>query len=135
MAISTNPALPRPPGFGNLSAMQGEIPNRLREWRKARGLTLDQLAERLGTTNQTLSRYERGERSLTIDLLLQIAPHLDCKPADLLPDPESAWSDDARRLAVIYEKLEEADRAALLRVALSLGGETDKVVPLRRKLS
>lgn len=32
----------------------------LREWRKGRGLTLDALAEKLGTNKYMLSRYENG---------------------------------------------------------------------------
>ncbi|HMN15693.1 MAG TPA: helix-turn-helix domain-containing protein, partial [Bellilinea sp.] len=39
-------------------------PNRIAELREKRGLTQDQLAQRVGTTNQTISRLERGIRRL-----------------------------------------------------------------------
>ncbi|WP_205854061.1 helix-turn-helix domain-containing protein [Phenylobacterium kunshanense] len=41
-------------------------PNRIREQREAAGLTLQALAERIGTTNQQLSHLELGKRELTV---------------------------------------------------------------------
>jgi transcriptional regulator with XRE-family HTH domain len=45
----------------------------LREWRKYRGLTLTELAERVGTTQATLSRYETGARRITTETLQKFA--------------------------------------------------------------
>lgn len=136
MAIMTAQALCERPARGTLPAMKGRYPNRIREWRKAAGLTQPALAERLGTTNQNISRYERGERSLTVDLLLQIAPALGCRPADLLPDGESVWDSQVHRLAAAFARLDEADRAALERmiVALAERGDEPEPAPLRRRL-
>ncbi len=114
-------------------------PNRIREWRRHRGLSLEQLAERVGSTNQTIGRYERGERSVTIDVLLQLAPALGVKPADLLPDPESILSDEERRLMRAASELGAEDRAALLRIAQALGreddGDSEDKPRLKRRLS
>ena len=41
--------------------------------RKSFNLTLQQLAEELGTSNQVLSRYERGEREADYETLAKIA--------------------------------------------------------------
>ena len=110
-----------PGRIGNVVDMPIEsLPNRLREWRKAAGLSLEELAARVGTNNTTLSRYERGLRSVTIDLLEQIAPHLECKAADLLPDPESVLDDRERRLIRAFEALDLTDQEALLRIADAL---------------
>lgn len=97
-------------------------PNRLREWRKDAGLSLEELAFRVGSTTATLSRYERGQRSMTLDLLVQLAPHLGCKPADLLPDPESVLSETERALIAGYKELDPEDRALVLRMVQGLVG-------------
>jgi transcriptional regulator with XRE-family HTH domain len=120
MAISTDPSLPPVHRNGNVIDMPRRLPNRLREWRRANGLTLEQLAARLETTNQTLSRYELGKRSLTIDLLEQIAPVLGCRPADLLPDPESSLDDRERRMLRAFKTLGPGDGDYLVKVAEAL---------------
>src|SRR5262252_7978509 len=48
----------------------------LRQWRKYRGLTLTELAERLGTTQPALSRYETGERQVSVEMLVKLAAEL-----------------------------------------------------------
>lgn len=45
----------------------------VREWREHRGMTLEQLAERAGTTHATLSRLERGKQPYGQALLEAIA--------------------------------------------------------------
>jgi phage repressor protein C with HTH and peptisase S24 domain len=60
--------------------------NRIREWRRRRDLTLEQLGMILGTSNQQISRLEKGERRLTVDWLLRIAKALQVEPDELL-DP------------------------------------------------
>jgi len=55
-------------------------PNRLRELREARGLTLADLAARLGTTNQQVSHLELGKRQLTVEWLRRLGAALECHP-------------------------------------------------------
>jgi len=62
------------------------MPNRIRELRAARGLTLEQLAQETGTSVQQLSRLEKGDRRLTEGWMRRIAPALSVRPADLLTD-------------------------------------------------
>lgn len=59
-------------------------PNRIRELRKARGLSTSALAELVGTSQVQISRLERGERGLTVEWMMNIAKALDCLPEDLL---------------------------------------------------
>lgn len=85
----------------------------IREWRKHRGLTLEQLAERVGLTHGAISQLERGETNYTQPTLEAIAEALDCEPADLImrrPDGPtwSIWDevrglpeDEQRRLAAV----------------------------------
>lgn len=62
--------------------------NRVRELRELAGLTQDELAERLGTTYQQISKHERGERRLTISWLNRYAAALNVSPADLIAAPQ-----------------------------------------------
>lgn len=68
----------------------------IREWREHRLLTLEQLAERVGTTHATLSRVERSKQPYSQALLEALADALQTDPASLLirnpADPEGIWS-------------------------------------------
>ncbi len=60
------------------------LTTRIRELRKTRGFTLQQLAERVGTTAQTIQRLETDNMSVSVDWLQRIAPALGVDPAVLL---------------------------------------------------
>ena len=48
---------------------------RLKQLRKEKGITLDALADSIGTTKTTLSRYENGTRSPKISILTKLAEY------------------------------------------------------------
>ena len=56
----------------------------IRQWRKFRKLTLQQLAAKTGTDHGNLSRIERGQKPYKQQLLEDIAKALDTTPAALL---------------------------------------------------
>lgn len=58
--------------------------NRLKELRKEKGLTLEEIAGKLNTTSMSLSRYERGEREPKGSVLLDLASLLNVSPDYLL---------------------------------------------------
>lgn len=60
--------------------------NRISEIRKARGLTLVDVAKRANTSNQQISHLERGRRKLSYEWMERLATALSCHPFDLLPD-------------------------------------------------
>jgi len=62
------------------------MPNRIRELRVARNLTLEEIAERVGTSVQQISSLELGDRRLTDDWMRRIASALNVQPADLFTD-------------------------------------------------
>jgi transcriptional regulator with XRE-family HTH domain len=55
------------------------IAGELVEQRRARGLSQQELAELVGTTQSAIARIERGQRPPKVDTLLRIANALDCE--------------------------------------------------------
>ena len=62
----------------------------LRKRRKALGLTLQQLAAKTDADTGNLSRIERGEQGLSESMLFKLCAALDCSPAHLYAQAESA---------------------------------------------
>ncbi|MGU3496377.1 helix-turn-helix domain-containing protein [Xanthobacteraceae bacterium A53D] len=61
----------------------------IREWRKERGMTLEQLADAADTTAAHLSNLERGLRGYSQDMIEQIATALETSVSELLAGPPS----------------------------------------------
>lgn len=60
------------------------IETRIREFRKLRGLTLKELADKIGTTPQTVQRLETANMTVSTDWLEKIAAALRLEAADLI---------------------------------------------------
>ncbi len=60
---------------------------RIAERRKAQDLTQQQLAERLGVSQQTLAHYEVGRLRIAVAMLSTLAKELDVAVEDLLGEP------------------------------------------------
>jgi transcriptional regulator with XRE-family HTH domain len=77
-----------------------------RAWRAYRGLTQDQLAERIGIARSYLSKIERGDRRYDQHFLEAAADALRCEPANLInidpTGPDSLWS--------VWEQLSPPER-------------------------
>lgn len=88
----------------------------IRQWREDRGLTLEQLAERLGTTHASLSRIERGLQPYNQAVLEAIAEALQTDPASLLmrdpDDPEGMWS--------VWDQARPGERRQIVEIAKTL---------------
>jgi transcriptional regulator with XRE-family HTH domain len=88
----------------------------IREWRRHRGLTLQQLAGRLEMTASHLSMLERGKRGYTQDMLEALAEALGTDPASLLMrdpnDPDAIWS--------IWDQAKPGERRQIVEVAHAL---------------
>lgn len=61
------------------------IGERVRFVRKAAGLTLAGLADRMATDIGTIARIERGEHGCSLEFLYRIAVAVACRPCDLDP--------------------------------------------------
>lgn len=71
------------------------VPTFLRQWRKYRGLTQEELAELIGVTAPLISQLETEKVGFSDKSLARLAEGLKCSPADLLAyDPrkeDSLW--------------------------------------------
>ncbi len=73
-----------------------ELKNKLKELRTARDMTQEAVAEHLGVSSQTVSKWERGLLSPDIALLPKIALLFKCS-IDSLFDMELVWSTEHRK--------------------------------------
>jgi transcriptional regulator with XRE-family HTH domain len=64
--------------------MAARLDNRIRELRLAAGLSVADLAERVGTTSATVSRLESGSRGLTLEWMRRLALAMGVRAADLI---------------------------------------------------
>ncbi len=71
-------------------------PHYIKAWRKYRGLTQEQLAERIGIARSYLTKIERGTRRYDQPFLEAAAEALRCGPGDIITrdpsEPEGIWS-------------------------------------------
>ena len=85
----------------------------VRQWREARNLTLERLAERVGVTHATLSRLERGESPYSQQLMEKLAEALGTDVASLLirnpADPEGIWS--------VWDNAKPVERQMIVEIA------------------
>lgn len=60
----------------------------LRFWREERRLTIKELAQRIGVSPASVSDWERGVRSMTLERICEVADLLDVEVADMFgPTP------------------------------------------------
>ena len=88
----------------------------IREWRLYRGLTLEQLADRIDMTASHLSMLERGQRSYMQETLEAVAHALQTEPASLLmrdpSDETGMWS--------IWDQAKPGERKTIVDVARAI---------------
>ena len=77
----------------------------LRTLRKARGLSQEDLAQRLHITRQTLSKWENGLSVPDAQLLLRLAEILDVPVSELLGGPVETGERDENAVARHLERL------------------------------
>ena len=83
--------------------------NHIAYWRKRAGMSQEALAHGLSepTTKGTISQYESGKRTPSVERLFEIARVLNCKPGELLDGPPGA----ASKMPTGHELMEMIQRA------------------------
>lgn len=80
------------------------IGTRIKSLRKQRGITIEELAAKLGKNRTTIYRYENGDiENLPLDILNPLAEALDTTPAHIM-----GWSDKEMLSTKISDGVEEA---------------------------
>lgn len=88
----------------------------IRQWRDARGLTQEQLADSVGASTSVISRLETGRLGYTQALLEAVASALQASPVALLSvDPGVEGADDIRHMIDEMTKREREQAIRLLR--------------------
>lgn len=60
------------------------VKENLKAFRKLKGITQNEMADRIGVTRQCYGHYEQGRRQPTIDLLRSICEVLECSSDELI---------------------------------------------------
>lgn len=88
----------------------------LKEWREYRGLTQEQLAERVGMSKSNVSQLEQGRQGYSQDGLEALAEALQCDPGQIINvDPtkdDAIWS--------IWERAKTAERSMIIDIAKTI---------------
>jgi transcriptional regulator with XRE-family HTH domain len=89
-------------------------------WRDHRKLSQQQLANRIGTTKGSISRWENEERDLTLGVLGAIAEALNVDVMDLYRDPAQPSAD------ALLRNVDDTTRRQAFRLIEALKTGTDK---------
>ena len=98
----------------------------LRTARKATGLTMKELGEKVGVSESAISQYETGKREADFETLLKIGEVLDCSIDYLLrgeqekkttPVTEDGLDDMERELIRLFRELNREGREQLVDTA------------------
>jgi transcriptional regulator with XRE-family HTH domain len=73
-----------------------QVPERLKELRRASGLTQEELGERVGLTRLAVQNMERGTRKVTAEDALALAHAMGVRIGTLVGEPESQQTADLR---------------------------------------
>ena len=94
----------------------------LTRWRKALGLTQDQLAGRLGVEPETISRFERGVTLPSLPTLAGLAQILGATVAQLLEEEPPRPFSNAEKLASWLEPLPKREQKFVMDIMSRLCG-------------
>ena len=84
------------------------IGNQIKTFRKSAGFTQDELAKRLNTTKQTISRYEKGGRKANQDMLFELCDIFGVSIDDFFPSQnEALQAPTTSPIQTIYDQLED----------------------------
>lgn len=101
------------PLLHNVRVNKNGGPNHLKAWREFRGLSQEELAEKVGTMASMISMLETEQRGLSAKWLRRLAPALNTTPGHLLDlNPEEIDND----LLETWATIDPRDRARAIQV-------------------
>ena len=95
------------------------IGNQIKTFRKSAGFTQDELAKRLNTTKQTISRYEKGDRKANQDMLFELCDIFGVSIDDFFPSQNESLQSPptAPQIQAIYDELKPPRQTKVLNYA------------------
>ena len=103
------------------------IGTQIKTFRKSAGFTQDELAKRLNTTKQTISRYEKGDRKANQDMLFELCDIFGVSIDDFFPSQnESNQPPATSQIQSIYNELEPPGQRKVITYAEKLRDEQEK---------
>lgn len=91
-------------GDGRMLKLAAHVGSRIRMFRKNRGLTQEQLGEKVQQPQSYLGGIERGEKNISLDTIDKITKALGIRPVDLF----STYSEIEEREQFDKDKLTDA---------------------------
>lgn len=88
-------------------AMNVLIGNNIRRYRKANHLTQEQLAEKVGVSTSFCANIERGGRSMSIQVLINLADALHVSVDSLLCDPSVPANNHSENICALLQNSPE----------------------------
>lgn len=76
------------------SYIQQQLGNKIRKYRKLKGLSQEQLAEKIGIATNTLSSIERGNAFMTAQTLEKIIKIFNVTPQEIFTFPNQISEED-----------------------------------------
>jgi transcriptional regulator with XRE-family HTH domain len=108
------------------SEMDIRAASRLREARHAQGMTLVELAGRLGVSHQQLQKYECGTNRISAGMLYEVAELLHMHLADFFGAERPSRDDQVSRLRRAAHRridaMSDAELVKVVKVLQALGG-------------
>lgn len=79
--------------------------NRITEWRKRRYMTMEKLADAIGTDASTINKLEKGKLRLSDKWMVPIATALDVQPGDLIGESTIPHFEDPSAARIVPRQL------------------------------
>ena len=100
---------------------QKKVGSFLRELRKVKQLTQEQLAERFGVTNRSVSRWETGSNMPDLSILVELADFYDVDIRDIIDGErkgEDMNKEEKERLQLVADYAETEKNILLMRLRI-----------------
>ena len=100
---------------------QKKVGSFLRELRKEKQLTQEQLAERFGVTNRSVSRWETGSNMPDLSILVELADFYDADIRDIIDGErkgEDMNKEEKERLQLVADYAETEKNTLLMRLRI-----------------
>lgn len=99
------------------------VGNKIKYYRELRGMTQTEIAQKLSTTRQTISRYENGERKANQDILFDLSDILGVSINDFFPETKEKMD-----IFTIYDRLNEERKTKVYNYAQNHLDEQNNII-------